>query len=214
MHTPLLLPLCVSFELHFSNFWTLVGVSDLQCYNVGSTMFRLCMRIPLEESVPLQCVYSLPPSLSPLLLSPPPCSSHHTPSFQLTQPTAQQGSGLSTTTEVCGSQPQMSGVHFMGRIMKPEKLFCGCMFIYVVASCVAVSIERLWWLRSFLFNRNFGTNTGIFFLFLLLHHSYCSLVQVAQRREEREKGEEGEGRRGRREEREKGGRFMLTCNQW
>ena len=114
-------------------------------------------------------------------------------------------------------------------------IFCGCMFMYVVASCVAVSIERLWWQRSFIFNRNFGTNTGIFFLFLLLHHSYCSLVQVAQRREEREKGEEGDGRRGRREEgkkggegewrrgrrekrgreeREKGGRFMLTCNQW
>lgn len=95
-------------------------------------MFRLCMRIPLGESVPLQCVYSLPPSLSPLLLSPPPCSSHHTPSFQLTQPTAQQGLGLSTTTEVCGSQPQMSGVHFMGRIMKPEMNYsvgvCSCMW--------------------------------------------------------------------------------------
>ena len=144
VHTPLLLPLCVSFELHFLNF----SRCGLQCYNVGSTMFRLCMRIPLEESVPLQCVYSLPPSLSPLLLSlaplllsPPPCSSHHTPSFQLTQPTAQQGSGLSTTTEVCGSQPQMSGVHFMGRIMKPEMNYilwvhvhvcggqlCGCLY--------------------------------------------------------------------------------------
>ena len=145
VHTPLLLPLCVSFELHFLNF----SRCGLQCYNVGSTMFRLCMRIPLEESVPLQCVYSLPPSLSPLLLSlaplllsPPPCSSHHTPSFQLTQPTAQQGSGLSTTTEVCGSQPQMSGVHFMGRIMKPEMNYSVGVCSYMWWPAVWLSLYR------------------------------------------------------------------------
>ena len=75
-------------------------------YNVSS--------VPLGygwDSVPLQCVHSLSPSLSSPLLSPPSYSSLNTPSFQWTQPTAQQGLGLSTTTEVCGNQPQVSGVY-------------------------------------------------------------------------------------------------------
>ena len=113
MHTPLLSVSAFKLFYHFSNLCTSVStVSNatrestvwvVQCFicALGICSFAMCT---LPFPFPL-----LPSPFSTLLLL---------PSFQWTQPTAQQGLGLSTTTEVCSNQPQVSGVYFMGSVMK------------------------------------------------------------------------------------------------